>query len=58
MAKTSYSFAKRQKELEKQKKKKEKMEKKEARKKGLLEEENGDAPAAEGGDISKEDSSE
>ena len=49
MARTSYSFAKRQKELDKQKKKEEKMKKKEAKKKGLLEEEPGEVADAEGG---------
>lgn len=51
MAKTSYSFAKRQKELEKQKKREEKKKKKDAKKMSLLEEENSEAgevaPAAE-----------
>ncbi len=48
MAKTSYSFAKRQKELEKQKKREEKKRKKDAKKMGLLEVENGEEAEAGG----------
>lgn len=48
MTKTSYSFAKRQKELEKQKKREEKRKKKEAKKVGLLEENNDAIAEAEG----------
>ena len=63
MARTNYSFAKRQKELEKQKKKEEKRKKKEARKQGLLEEESsgvteGEALETEGGDTPEDTSDE
>lgn len=57
MAKTSYSFAKRQKDLEKQKKREEKRKKKEARKNGLLDGENSESAETEG-DSALEESTE